>query len=194
MELASTKTLWGLLINSGYLTVTKEHTSRINRLKIPNLEVKDEFRGIVATYTRLNNDKLNELFDALMEQDMNRFLMAYQDLIYDYVSMYDVKENSYHMLFLGMAISVSGMYHVRSNQEAGDGRPDILLESLQPNIRPHIIFEFKQGEDVKQLAQKALDQILEKKYYTSLKGEVLCVGIAHSKKKCEMIYEDFFIG
>ena len=194
MELASTKTLWGLLINSGYLTVTKEYTSRINRLKIPNLEVKDEFRGIVASYTRLNNDKLNELFDALMDQNMERFLLTYQDLIYDYVSMYDVKENSYHMLFLGMAISVSGMYHIKSNQEAGDGRPDIVLESLQPNIRPHIIFEFKHGEDVKQLAQKALDQILDKKYYSPLKGNVLCVGIAHSMKKCELIYEELYLG
>ena len=190
IELASTKTLWGLLVNSGYLTVTKEYTSRIIRLKIPNLEVKDEFRGIVASYTRLSNDKLNELFDSLMDQEMSRFLLAYQDLIYDYVSMYDVKENSYHMLLLGMAISVSGMYKITSNIEMGEGRPDIVLESLRPQARPHVIFELKQGKNLEKLKEIALEQILEKRYFSKLRGSVLCVGIAHNMRKCEIAYRE----
>lgn len=184
IELATTKTLWGLLVNSGYLTVTKEYASQMKRLKIPNLEVKDEFRGIVASYARLSNDKLDELFDALIERNMDKFLVIYQSLVYEYVSMYDIKENSYHMLFLGMAISVSGMYRITSNIESGDGRSDIVLESLQPEVRPHMVFELKQGENVERLKQEALNQILEKKYYVNLKGRVLCVGIAHDKKRC----------
>ena len=190
IELKTSKTLWGLLVNSGYLTVTKEYISRIKRLKIPNLEVKDEFRGIVASYTNLDYDKLNELFDALIERDMDKFLHIYQSLVYEYVSMYDIKESSYHMLLLGMAISVSGMYRITSNQEAGDGRPDIVLESLQPKLRPHVIFEIKQGENIEKLKVEALNQILEKKYYVKLKGSVRCVGLAHNKKRCELVYQD----
>ena len=193
IELATSKTLWGLLVNSGYLTVTKEYASRIKRIKIPNLEVKDEFRGIVASYTNLGSDKLNELFDALIEQDMDKFLEVYQRLVYEYVSMYDVRENGYHMLFLGMAISVSGMYKITSNIEAGDGRPDIILESLQAKLRPHIVFEFKQGENVEKLKQDALEQILEKKYYTKLEGRILCIGISHNKKKCELVYKEIHV-
>ena len=121
---------------------------------------------------------------------MDEFLRIYQALVYQYISIYDIKENSYHMLFLGMAISVSGMYKITSNKEAGDGRPDIVLESLLPEVRPHIIFEFKSGENIEKLKQEALEQILSKKYYASLNGKVLCVGIAHNKKECVMIHRE----
>ena len=190
IELTSTKTLWGLLVNSGYLTVVEEGFYERNVLRIPNQEVKEEFRSIVAAYTQLSADTLQDLFIALAVQDMKRFLEIYQNLVYEYVSVYDLKENSYHMLLLGMAISVSGMYRISSNQEAGDGRPDIVLESLQPELRPHVIFELKQGENVEKLKQEALEQIFTKKYYTKLKGNILCVGLAHDKKRCELVYEE----
>ena len=190
IELASTKTLWGLLVNSGYLTVVEEGFYERNVLRIPNQEVKEEFRSIVAAYTQLSADTLQDLFIALAVQDMKRFLEIYRNLVYEYVSVYDLKENSYHMLLLGMAISVSGMYRISSNQESGDGRPDIVLESLRPELRPHVIFELKQGENVEKLKKEALAQIFEKKYYSKLKGNILCVGLAHNKKKCELVYEE----
>ena len=203
MELAASQTLWGLLVNSGYLTITKNYRSSFKRVKIPNEEVKEEFRTIVALYTRLNVDRLNEMFNALIEQRMEQFLKVYQKLVYDHVSAHDVKqkgekqpyhlENSYHMLFLGMAISTSGMYKTTSNLESGDGRSDIIMESLQPHLRQHLIIEFKQGEDVKKLKQAALNQILEKKYYIKLSGKVLCVGLAHNVKKCELIYKEIIV-
>jgi len=193
IELATTKTLWGLLVNSGYLTVVREGFYEMNVLKIPNQEIKEEFRSIVASYTRLNADYLRELFIALTIQDMGRFLKLYQNLIYEYISIYDIKENSYHMLFLGMAISVSGMYKITGNIESGDGRPDILMESLQPELRPHIVIELKQGNNVDKLKQEALAQILTKKYYATLKGRVLCVGIAHYKKKCELVHQEITV-
>ena len=189
LEMANTGTLWGLLINAGYLTGIRSIGAGELILRIPNNEVKSEFRSIVASYLQLGGDELNQLFNALQANNMERFLNLYQKLIYRYVSVHDIKENGYHMLFLGMAISVSGMYRITSNQEAGDGRPDIVMESLQPIIRPHVVFEFKQGENVEKLKQQALEQILEKKYYANLTGKVLCVGLAHSQKKCELVYE-----
>ena len=200
IELATPRTLWGLLVNAGYLTVTKEFPSGAKMLKIPNMEVKEEFREIVATYTQLGSNRLDELFDALIDQDMESFLHIYQKLVYEYVSVYDVRksdkedvkhlENSYHMLFLGMSISVSGMYKITSNLESGDGRADVVMESLQPERRPHIILEFKQGEDIDKLKQEALHQIFEKKYFVKLAGNVLCVGIAHNMKKCALVYKE----
>ena len=198
LELATTRTLWGLLINSGYLTVIKEYRSSFKRIIIPNEEVKEEFREIVATYTRLNADRLDEMFNALFDGRMDHFLKVYQKLVYDYLSVHDIKkqtgqalpEASYHNFFLGMAISTEGMYESTSNLEAGDGRGDITMISLQPNLRPHIIIEFKRGEDVEKLRQEALDQIFEKKYYIKLSGRVLCVGIAHNKKKCEIVSKE----
>jgi len=235
VELATPQTLWGLLVNAGYLTVTKVYPSVATRIKIPNEEVKKEFREIVSAYTQVSVNKLGDLFNALFDQEMEEFLRLYQGLVYDYVSYYDVKagektsskhlENSYHMLFLGMSISVSGLYEITSNLEAGHGRGDarltkmrrdveslvetdshnffakneqyrshdITMKSLQPELRPHIIVELKEGSNVEKLKQEALDQIFEKKYYVKLRGCVLCVGLAHSMKECELVHQEIIV-
>lgn len=49
------------------------------------------------------------------------------------------------------------------------------------------------GEDISKLKQKGLDQIFENKYYKRLRGKVLCVGIAHNMKRCELIYKEIFV-
>ncbi|MDR1603586.1 MAG: PD-(D/E)XK nuclease domain-containing protein [Gracilibacteraceae bacterium] len=68
------------------------------------------------------------------------------------------------------------------------GRSDIRMESLRPD-HPHIVIEFKQGEDTTKLKSQALSQIKEKRYYAGLQGKVLCLGVAHNKKKCEIMSE-----
>ena len=203
VELATPQTLWGLLVNAGYLTVTKVFPSGATRVRIPNEEVKKEFREIVSAYTKVQVNQLEDLFNALIDQEMEEFLRLYQMLVYDYVSYHDVKdgektsskhlENSYHMLFLGMSISVSGLYEITSNLEAGQGRGDIIMKSLQPKLRPHIIVELKEGDNVAKLKQEALDQIFKKKYYVKLRGQVLCIGLAHSMKECELVHREIMV-
>ena len=102
----------------------------------------------------------------------------------------DAKENAYHMLFLGMCIALRGTYKVTSNIESGYGRSDITLESLSDG-NPSVIVEFKQGENIGKLKEEALQQILDNQYYSNLTGEVICVGLAHDKKRCEMAYKTF---
>jgi hypothetical protein len=63
------------------------------------------------------------------------------------------------------------------------------MESLSPTERPHIIIEFKQGENIGALKEEALAQILENEYQAGLTGEILCIGIAHDVKRCELVYE-----
>jgi hypothetical protein len=104
----------------------------------------------------------------------------------------DAKENAYHMLFLGMCITLRGAYKVTSNLEAGYGRSDITLESLNP-ANSHVIIEFKQGEDLERLKEEALEQITAQKYYAGLNGEVICIGLAHDKKRCQMVYKTMTI-
>ena len=205
IELEEPETLWGLLVNSGYLTVLEDFGNEEYVLKIPNQEVKKEFRKIVANYTGLNSNRLNQMFNALVNCNMQKFLKMYQKLVYDYVSSHDIShrnkgedhakhfENSYHMFFLGMAVAVNGMYEITSNLEAGDGRGDIAMKSLQPHLRPHVLIEFKEGDNVKKLKQEALDQIFEKKYYVKLSGKVLCIGLAHSMKECELVYKEIIV-
>jgi hypothetical protein len=118
---------------------------------------------------------------------MDGFMENYSGMILNCTSYFDAKENAYHMLFLGMCLSLTGMYKVTSNLESGAGRHDIRLEALTGG-RMHIVLEFKQGRNTGRLKETALKQIVDKKYYTGLKGKVLCIGIAHNAKKCEMAH------
>jgi len=68
------------------------------------------------------------------------------------------------------------------------GRSDIVMKSKDAS-RAHIVIEFKQGEDVENLKYKALKQIHDNQYYAGLEGEVLCVGIAHDVKICQLVSE-----
>ena len=89
------------------------------------------------------------------------------------------------MLMLGMLMNLRDLYNITSNIESGHGRSDIIMESKDAK-RPHIVIEFKQGKDVGKLKHEALAQIRDKKYYAGLSGEVLCIGLAHDKKVCQL--------
>ena len=188
-ELPRTDTLWGLLVNAGYLTVIDEDYE-LNRftVRIPNKEIVTEFKEIVSAYTKLSSQILLDMLVALMESDMDEFLSVYQELVLESTSYHDAKENAYHMLMLGMVMQLRDLYEITSNIESGVGRSDIKLKSKSTN-RPHIILEFKQGKDTSKLKHEALKQINENKYYAGLTGDVLCVGIAHHKKECELVHE-----
>ena len=188
MELANRYTLWGLFINSGYLTVTDKHSQQMMTVQIPNNEVKSEFQALVAAYTKLPNENLSLMLQALMGQDMDEFLSIYRELVLIYTSFYDAKENAYHMLFLGMVISLGNMYKVTSNIESGHSRSDIMMES-KSSLHPHIIIEFKQGRSVAKLKEQALQQILDNRYFAGLAGKILCIGLAHNRKNCELAYK-----
>ena len=194
-ELKSSSTLWGLLVNAGYLTIVSRKGLTMYTIRIPNEEVKSEFRNIVSLYIKTRDDGLATLFDALSENDMPAFLKLYRRLIMRHVSFYDtIDENSFHMFFLGMCIATSGMYEVKSNREIGHGRSDVAMKSLFPDVRPHVVIEFKTGEDVVKGAGDALAQIEEKAYFAEFEGDVLCIGIGHDKKKCELVSNLICVG
>ena len=103
----------------------------------------------------------------------------------------------------------SGMYQITSNIEAGDGRPDIVMESLLPNVRPHIVIEFKREDRVMRerelkdsevqaytmrLANEAVSQIINKNYLVKLTGNVLVVGVGHYKKRAQVMHQMIEVG
>lgn len=187
-ERASLYSMWGLLVNAGYLTVTEWVDAEKCMVKIPNREVLSEFQTLVAELSGIDRLDLQQMFSFLLNKDMTGFLDSYRSIVIACTSYMDAKENAYHMLFLGMCITLRGAYKVTSNLEAGYGRSDITLQSLTPkNI--NVIIEFKQGENIELLKDEALQQILDKQYYTGLSGEVLCVGVAHDKKRCDLSHK-----
>ncbi|MCL1810207.1 MAG: AAA family ATPase, partial [Clostridiales bacterium] len=107
LELRHRRTLWGLLINAGYLTVAEKLPGRPKvTVRIPNGEVRSEFVGIVADSANVDGNDLAEMFQCLFDRDMEGFLDVYQEIVLSCTSYFDAKENAYHMLFLGMCISL----------------------------------------------------------------------------------------
>lgn len=188
IERDSNYSLWGLLVNSGYLTALKRIDSNTAVVKIPNDEVMSEFQVLIAEISGVDGLDLQQMLSYLINKDMKRFIDIYQDIVISCTSYMDAKENAYHMLFLGMCIALRGAYKVTSNIEAGYGRSDITMEALM-SARSHVIIEFKQGEDLERLKEEALEQIIQNQYYAGLKGEVICIGLAHDKKRCSMVHK-----
>lgn len=190
-ELSNNENLWGMLLNAGYITVVQELDAFTGfyEVRIPNREVQSEFQAIVAQYTKSGDSRLNEMFYYLVqERNLEQFAHIYQKIVTNVTSYYDAKENAYHMLMLGMCVYLDGVYEITSNLESGLGRSDITLRAKLAGL-PHIIIEFKQGENPQQLAVEALQQIKDKQYTAGLAGEIMLLGIAHNKKQCEMRWE-----
>lgn len=135
IELQDNYSLWGLLVNAGYVTVEDVEDESFMKVRIPNEEVCAEFRKILAEQANISDMDLQGMFRCLLEKDMEGFLKIYRDIVISCTSYFDARENAYHMLFLGMCISVRGIYEVSSNLEQRHGRSDITLKALEPDVR-----------------------------------------------------------
>ena len=97
----------------------------------------------------------------------------------------------HHGLVLGLC-ALSGDYFLTSNRESGNGRFDIQMMPQKKNL-PGLIIELKaadEPENLKKLADAALQQIDEKKYDTQLKStgvtKIVKYGIAFCAKDVEI--------
>lgn len=198
-EEANNSTLWGLFVNAGYLTVTKE----INllkgkyRIEIPNEEVKQEFIKLTEYQLGLSSGTLDTVTESLVNEDQETFLENYQEILM-IPSYHDLeKENSYHMMMLGMCLCLNKDYEIISNREVGKGRDDLILKSKDEK-RTSFVLEFKYLKEDKKDLEKALDelsnkaihQIKDNKYDYGLKGKVIYIGLAHHGKDVNIKWEN----
>lgn len=111
--------------------------------------------------------------------------------LFSTISFYGSAENLYHGFLTGI-LSQSENYLVKSNRESGSGRSDIMVKS--PSLRGRsFILELKVSENIDALdadAEKALQQIYDKKYMDELRTEgyrkIDCYGISFYRKDCEV--------
>ena len=179
--------LWGLLVNAGIVTITKEIEEDYYRLRVPNLEVWKVFKELTACHLQIDERQMEKMLNALKRKDMERFAEEYQRVLLELPSYHDLKdENSYHMMTLGMCTFLRKDYDIKSNRETGEGRSDICLYAKHDRY-PNLILEFKytkdEKDDLEKLAEKALEQIKEKQYDAEMTGEVCYVGLAHCGKR-----------
>ena len=190
-EEADNSTLWGLFVNAGYLTVTKEIDLLKGkyRIEIPNKEVKQEFIKLTEYQLGLSSGTLDTVTESLTKEDQETFLESYQEILM-VPSYHDLqKENSYHMMMLGMCLCLDKDYEIISNREVGKGRDDLTLKAKDEK-KTSFVLEFKYLKETKKnieeklekLANEAIHQIKENKYDYELKGKVIYIGLAHHGK------------
>ena len=190
-EEADNSTLWGLFVNAGYLTVTKEIDLLKGKycIEIPNKEVEQEFIKLTEYQLGLSSGTLDTVTESLTKEDQETFLESYQEILM-VPSYHDLqKENSYHMMMLGMCLCLNKDYEIISNREVGKGRDDLILKAKDEK-KTSFVLEFKYlKEDKKdlekaldELSNKAIQQIKDNKYDYGLKGKVIYIGLAHHGK------------
>ena len=107
------------------------------------------------------------------------------------------KENSYHMMMLGMCLCLSDNYKVIYNREEGKERCDLIIQAHDEK-KTLFIIEFKYLKKDKKALEKALDdlsnkaiqQIKDRRYDYDLKGKVIYIGLAHRGKDVMMKWEE----
>lgn len=173
--------VWGLLVGTGYLKVveTVNISEGLYKVKIPNNEIKELFRGIIRDWFKdkiIGND-LRSILKDLVTLNFDEFEKKFKVLVKEMFSYMDVGENTaenfYHAFVLGMLVGLKDTYYVNSNRESGFGRYDIMLESKDENGNSFIM-EFKVLEDdrektIEDTILNAKAQIEKKQYEQNLK-------------------------
>ena len=189
--------IWELLLFSGYLTIDEkigESYEDIYTLRLPNREVKEFFRKKFID-VNFGESTFRKSMEALKKNNIKDFEKYLQNILLKSTSFHDTKsEIFYHGLILGMMFYLDRDYIVKSNEESGLGRYDVSIEPRNKNNRAYIL-EFKvtkNEEDLEKESKEAIEQIISKKYDTSLKErglkEMVFLGIAFCGKLLKVNY------
>ena len=196
--------VYSFLLVAGYLKVIKSEPSFSGdfmcEVALPNKE-------ITFVYNKEILQKLNTIVpqttaisiqEAIYSGDTAALQKNLGTLLMQSVSSYDtVGENFYHGLVLGLCATLDNRFYITSNRESGEGRYDICLCPKDGKL-PGILIELKAAKDctedeLKELSEKALAQIDDRKYETELtvKGvtNILKYGVAFSGKRVQITAE-----
>ena len=177
----SNENIWSFLLMSGYLKALKTENIEgiLNcKLEIPNKEVLIFYRKLIEKWFKetVTNDYYITMLDTLTNGNIKVFEGIFKEFVINNLSYFDVSgrepERVYHAFVLGMLVSLSDDYEVKSNKESGYGRYDVMI--IPKDIsKIGIIIEFKKidyflEDTIEEATKEALKQIEEKKYETEL--------------------------
>ena len=189
--------IWELLLFSGYLTIDEkigEDYENVYSLRLPNREVREFFRQKFIE-VNFGESLFRKAMESLKRLKFNYFEKYLQNILLKSTSYNDTKnEDFYHGLVLGMMFYLDNHYYVKSNEESGLGRYDLMIEPKNKNTRGFIL-EFKVTKDensLEKVSKEAVNQIIEKKYDVALKNrgieDVTLVGVAFCGKLVKISY------
>lgn len=199
---ANESNLWSVLYMTGYLTIppgtlptmTSHNPDEVKgmfelpfTLKLPNKEIRMLFEQTIAVWFEetVRADDRTELFDTLWSGDADKLAEIISDYLYQTISYFDYKEDYYHAFLVGLLSGRRGII-VKSNDETGLGRSDIIVKNKAKRVA--VVIETKRAKtksDIEKLSRDALEQININKYYVPFRNEkVIKYGIAFWGKEC----------
>lgn len=186
--------LWNFLFFTGYMkkvSERKEGKDIYLTMCIPNMEVGSIYENQISEWFDevVKVSDRTELHRAVLDGDTGRIEEYVSGLLEQSISTFDSAESFYHGVFLSLLYGVP-RYSVRSNREAGDGRPDIVLYPNRPKDKA-ILFEVKVRKKFNEMQdglEEAYRQIREKKYEEGILDDgyigSISYGICFCKKAC----------
>lgn len=198
---SSIDNIWSVLFATGYLTQRGRGQGRSFHLAIPNLEVREIFTAQIIEMFKKDAEQDGKALEVLCyalqdgnametQQQLQKYLKKTIS-IRDTFARKELKENFYHGMLLGL-LAFKSDWSVSSNQEAGEGYADILVE-IDGDEPMGIVIEVKYARDgnMDGACQEALRQIEKKQYGDAFYYEditkVLKIGIAFYKDKCRVM-------
>eukprot|EP00122_Pirum_gemmata_P009242 Pgem_evm2s8543 len=163
-----------LMYQTGYLTLdgTYDNTTEEFGLKFPNKEIKialaDNLETLINEQEKEDGRKAStDIKSALDKKDWIRFLKIIQKKCFASSNYEFIKneEKSFQGLlasFLQGAFTSYRNIDVRTEEQTGNGRSDIIIDDKSGDDRITYVIELKRNET----AQKAIDQIQQRGYHT----------------------------
>ena len=187
--------LWNFLFFTGYLKKVGERTVGNNlwlEMKIPNIEVATIYENSISYWfeQRMKEIDRSPLKHALETGDCEAAEDFINRQLADTISYYDYAENFYHGFMAGLLVNIGG-YSVKSNRESGNGRPDIVMQTVQIRKGRVILLELKIAGSIAEMeaaCDRGRAQIEEQHYaepfITEGYPEVKKYALSFCKKEC----------
>lgn len=188
--------LWELMLFSGYLTVKEKINNESYLIKIPNKEIQSFFKSLFAEIVFKGKSNISSMKAALESKDINTIIRILEKVVLNAISFYDTNrnlENPYQTLLAGFFYALDDYYEMKPNPETGYGRADIVLIPRNKKWSGYVL-ELKRAKtkNLEKEAEKALEQIEEKKYDTILINEgikeIIKIGLVFDGKKAVAYY------
>ena len=186
--------LWNFLFFTGYMRKVSERQEEDKiylTMKIPNREIRSIYGDQITEWfeRKVRVADRTDLFAALLKRDTAAMGKILTGLLKGTISTFDSSESFYHGYLASMLTGMED-YAVRTNREAGNGRPDIIMYPETPTD-PAYIFELKVRKKFNEMQdglEEAFEQIRDRRYEDGILEEgyvgAVSFGVCFCKKSC----------
>ena len=177
------ESLYSVMAMTGYLKAVSEGNG-LYRLSVPNNEVRKLVSVKLSSLSRIGQTGFNIFCTSIANGDADTVERVLGEILLGGSYWNLTEERSYELVIMTILYGISERFRIRTEQEGGNGRIDIIMEPKAAG-RAGMIIELKKVDSEAELegaASAALSQIHEKRYYLGMRGTVLLYGISFCGK------------